>query len=92
MFTIHLKELYYDKLLRLHKETKNKKDIIAIKIRQKNAKTSEGLRIAQLGVRIAQLVEQWIENPQVTSSNLVPDIPDIGFFGVGSSVGRAAGF
>ena len=35
-----------------------------------------------MGVRIAQLVEQWIENPQVTSSNLVPDIPDIGFLGL----------
>ena len=26
---------------------------------------------------IAQLVEQWIENPRVTSSNLVPGIDNL---------------
>ena len=33
----------------------------------------------QLNAEIAQLVEQWIEDPRVTSSNLVPGIINIYF-------------
>ena len=34
-------------------------------------------RLYQLNAEIAQLVEQWIEDPRVTSSNLVPGIINI---------------